>query len=166
MIETKRLDVNFTEFMANGHKYIKNVIFPIERYEAFEILQPQLAYDLDFSALYKMDIKLYSLLNESKFADSSVLVYNRMEKIKELLDKKRTHPALLLCALAINREDEKPDEYDENFQLEKIEDWRKEGFAMQDFFLFAASIMKGLPTAYNELMMSEAKEENITIIKK
>ena len=166
MIETKRLDVNFKEFTANGHKYVKNVIFPIERYEAFEILQPQLAYDLDFQAMYKQDKKMYAMANESQFADICVMLYSRMGKIKELLDKKRTHPALLLCALAINREDEDSTEFNEAFQLEKIEDWRKEGFAMQDFFLFAASIMEGLPNAYNELMMQEAKEENVTILKK
>lgn len=165
MNETKRLDLNFKEFTANGKKYLKNTVFSIKRFEAFEIWQPQLAYDLDFQAFYSQDVKLFDMINKQKFADCAVLIHNRLSKIKDLLDKKRTHPALLLCALAIVREDEDPGELDEALQLEKIEDWRKEGFAMSDFFLFAASIMEGLPNAYNEYKLQELNEEKITLTK-
>lgn len=164
MIETKKFDPNWKEFEANGNKYFVNTKLSIARYEEYEKLQPRLAYDVDFENMFKLHKQLYQLLNDRKFADAAVISYNLMSGIKDLLDKKREHPALMMCALAILREKEDPGSYDEQTQIEKIEDWRKEGFETEGFFLFAASIMKGLPKAYNEFIMEQVIEnENLKI---
>jgi hypothetical protein len=150
MNQTKRLPQGFREFEADGHKFEVNTILSIDRYEHYQKLQPRLAYGIDFQALFNSDKKVYQLLNDQRFADCAVIIHNRMNGIKDILDNKREEPGLLTAALAILRDDEDPAIFDEKFQIEKIANWRKEGYAMEDFFLFAAAIMKGLPKAYNE----------------
>ncbi len=164
MTDTKRLDPNFTTFEADGKKFTKNIIFSIERYEQYEKLQPRLAYGIDFESMFKQLKQQYQLLNDRKFADAAVISHNLMNGIKDVMDSKRVDPALLMCALAILQEGEDPATFDEKIQLEKIAAWRKEGYAIEDFFLFAASIMKGLPRAYNEYIMENAIEkQNVKI---
>lgn len=159
MIETKQFDPNCKEFVANGKKYFVNNKLSIARYEEYEKLQPRLAYDIDFENMFRQHKQQYQFLNDRKFADAAVSLHNLMSGIRDLLDSKREHPALLMCALAIVGEKEDPGVYDENVQKEKIEDWRKEGYAMEGFFLFAAGTMKGLPKAYNEFIMEQVIEK-------
>jgi hypothetical protein len=159
MTETKKFDPNCKEFEANGMKFFVNNKLSIARYEQYEKLQPRLAYGIDFETMFKLHNQLYQNLNDRKFADSAVICHNLMSGIRDLLDSKREDAALLMCALAINGENEDPGVYDEQVQKEKIEHWRKEGFAMEGFFLFAASIMKGLPKAYNAYIMDQVTEK-------
>lgn len=158
MIQTKEFDPKCTEFIADGFKFIKRQKLSIERYEQFELLQPQLAFGIDFETLFKLDKKQYELINQMKFADAAVISHNRMTSIRGLLDGKREHPALLMCALIFCFEDEDPGTYDENLQMKKIACWRKEGYAIEGFFYFAASTLKGLPKAYAEYTMEELNE--------
>ena len=66
-------------------------------------------------------------------------MHNMMAMVKDIENENREHPSLLMCALVINREGEDAGQYDEKLQLEKIEDWRKEGFDILPFFTFALS---------------------------
>lgn len=158
-METKKFDINCKEFTANGKKYTVNPVLSIARYEQYEKLQPKLAYGIDFEAMFKIQKQQYALLNDRKFADAAVISHNLMNSISDLLNSKRENPALLMCALAITGEGEDPGKYEESVQTAKIEDWRAEGFSMEDFFRFAASIMKGLPQAYNGFIMEEVIEK-------
>lgn len=157
MTKTKKFDPNCKDFIANGKRFYVNPVLSISRYEEYEKLQPRLAYDIDFETLFRLQKQQYQLLNDRKFADAAVISHNLMNSIKDLMDNKREHPALMMCALAIVGENEDPGTYDEKTQIEKINDWRAEGFAIEDFFLFAASIMKGLPQAYSESIMNQVE---------
>lgn len=161
---TKQFDPSWKEFEANGKKFTVNANLSISRYEQYEKLQPRLAYGIDFDTMFKQLKQQYQLLNDRKFADAAVISHNLMSGIKDILDLKREDPALLMCALAILGPGEDPGAYDEKVQLEKIDDWRKEGYGIDGFFLFAVSIMKGLPKAYNEYIMENVVEkENLKI---
>lgn len=155
MINTKKFDPKCKEFIANGNKYFVNSTLSIARYEEYEKLQPRLAYGIDFENLFKLQKQQYQMLNDRKFADAAVISHNIMSGIKDLMDGTRENPALLMCALAIVGENEDPGKFDEQTQLAKINDWRKEGFAMEDFFTFAAITMKGLPQAYSEYIQNQ-----------
>lgn len=160
---TKQLDIASGSFKANGKEYRVNTKLSIARYEQYEKLQPKLAYGVDFESIFRQNNKIWQLLNDRKFADAAVALYNIQSGIKDLMDGKRIDSALMMCALATLGPDEDPGVYDEQVQLAKIEDWRKEGYAQVDFFLFAASIIKGLPKAYDEFITQMSDEESLKI---
>lgn len=150
--EGKVFDPKCTQFMANGTKYFVSTKLSIKRYEEYEKLQPKLTFDVDFSTMFAALKKIYSFLNDRKFADAAVLTHNLMSGIEEVRNEKRIHPALLMAALAINAEGEDPGSYDEQVQLKKIEDWRAEGFDIYGFFIFALNTIKGFAQEYNEFI--------------
>lgn len=161
---TKEFDYKCKEFTANGKKYFVNQKLSIARFEEYQKLEPRLAYGIDFETLFQLIKKQYTLLNDRKFADAAVISHNIMNGIGDLLSDKRTDPALLMAALAIVGEGEDPGSFDEQVQLDKIADWRAEGYDMEGFFYFAASTINGLPKAYKEYIMQEVIENgNIKI---
>lgn len=148
--EVKQFDPKAKSFMANGHTYFVSTKFSITRYEEYEKLQPKLTFDLDFDSMFKELKATYEKLNQSKFADSAVKIYNLMAAINDVRNEKRIHPALLMAALAINREDEDATVFDQKLQEEKINDWRVEGYDIEGFFYFALGTIKGFAKEYNE----------------
>lgn len=166
LIQTKRFKPDFVELPANGKIYRQNRVLSIERYEQYQMLEPRLAFDIDFNNMYKQLRQLYQNLDNKKFADSAVICYNLMSGIKDLLDNKRESPALLMACLAILAPGEDPKSFDEEVQKIKIADWRAEGYAMEDFFTFVAIITNGLPKAYNEYIQeNEINEATLKITK-
>lgn len=153
------------EFMANGRKYIIKDWLPIERWIQHEKLQPQLTFGASFEQLFSNLGKAYAALNKQSFADAAVIIHNTMNGIKNANDEKRAHPALLMAALFIVREEEDFYKYDEKVMLDKIEDWQKEGLNMLDFFHLSLSSIRGFSqtlakSALNQLNeISETSEE-------
>jgi len=88
-------------------------------------------------------------MNKSKVADAAVIIHNLLNGIAEHLDK-RDHPILQLCALFINTKDEDKTVFDEGVTQEKIDNWKKEGYAIEDFFQLAFNFVEGFIPAYNE----------------
>lgn len=146
----KKFDPNQKSFEANGKKYFVQPKLSIARYEEYEKLQPKLTFDLDFNSVFSVLRKSYKYLNDREFANAAVSIYNLMSSIDDVRNEKRIHPALLMAALAINREGEDPGVFDQKVQEEKIADWRAEGYQIEDFFLFALSTINGFAKTFNE----------------
>jgi len=90
-------------------------------------------------------------------ADAAVIIHNLLNGIGENLGE-REHPILQLCALFINRDGENLDVYDPDVMAEKIDDWKKEGLAMDSFFQLAFNFVEGFIPTYNEIIQSISEE--------
>ena len=70
----------------------------------------------------------------------------------------RTHPIFQLCALFINREDEDINVYDEQIMNDKIEDWKKEGYAATNFFRLAFNLVPNFIPTFQEVSGDTSKK--------
>lgn len=154
----KSFNVKDKVFMANGRKYYMSEKISVRRFREYEKLVPLLTYGMGFNEIFSALKKAYAAANEKRFADVAVMLHNIMSGIKDADDEKRFHPALLVCALVINREGEDPGAYDESVQIEKIEDWQKEGLNMLDFFTLALTSINGFRETYLQYIAQQAKD--------
>lgn len=145
-------------FIANGKKYYISEKISVRRFREYEKLVPLLTFGLDFNSVFAALKKGYAAANEKRFADVAVILHNIMSGIKDADDEKRFHPALLVCALVINREGEDPGKYDEALQTEKIQDWQEEGLNMLDFFTLALTSINGFKETYLLYIQKQAQE--------
>ena len=168
MAEVKTLDLfKVSSFEANGHKYHISKKISIPRWREYEKLEPRLTYGVDFDSMFKQLRKAYDALNtkNGNVLDAGIIIHNLMSGIKDIESDKREHPALLMCALVINREGEDAGTFDEQLQLDKIEDWRKEGFDVLPFFTFALFSIQGFKTIYVQYIASQITEEDVKRMK-
>ncbi len=167
MGEVKTIDLfKIGTFEANGNKYHVSKKISIPRWREYEKLEPRLTYGVDFESMFKQLRKAYDALNTKagNIADAAVILHNLMSGIKDIESEQREHPALLKCALVINREGEDASAFDERLQKEKIEDWRKEGFDVLPFFTFALFSIQGFKETYvqyiaKEMIKSQPKDK-------
>lgn len=155
--EVKSVDLK-QQFSANGKNYRVTDKICIDRWTEYEKLEPRLTYGIDFESIQKSLNKLYSALNDKKFADAAVLTHNLMNGIKDALDETRVHPALLMCSLVINYEGEDTTVFNKQIQLQKIEDWQKEGLDILSFFAFALKSINGFRETYLIYIQTQAEE--------
>lgn len=146
----KELNLKDKEFTANGVRYIIHNKMCIDRYMEYEMLQPAIGLGITFDELFQNLKRAYAALNKQNFADSAVIIHNMMNGVKDVQEKKRVHPALKMCALFINRENEDLGIYDPNLMEEKINDWTKEGYSLNDFFSLAVNSIPNFREAYLE----------------
>ena len=147
--EIKRLPLDVKEFEANGRKYHVSKMLSVERWRQYEDLQPLIGFGRSFQDIFDSVKKAYEALQAPKIADASVILHNILTGIKEKLDG-RHDPALQICALFINAEGEDEKVYDEEVMKSKIEDWQKEGYAIQDFFSLAWNLVPGFIDIYKD----------------
>jgi hypothetical protein len=147
--QVKRIDFSLPYIEACGVKYHVKKTLSVDRWRQFEDLQAKVGFGKSFQELFDSVRKAYEKLQEPKIADASVILHNIMLGVKDKLDK-RHDPALQICALFINGEDEDEKVYDEEVMNKKIENWRKEGYAIQDFFTMAWNLVPGCIEIYEE----------------
>jgi len=161
-MEAKRLNFEKTPFSfeANGHTYHSTQTVCIDRFIELERLQAHVGFGKDFMYIYNKLKDAYDNMNKNKLADSAVIIHNLLNGIGQNLDK-RDHPALRLCALFVNRDDEDATVLDEDLMDAKIEDWRKEGYNISDFFQLATRSVNGFYDALEEITqnISEVEEQ-------
>lgn len=143
MKDIKSIPAGVREFQANGKRYIIMDKITVLRYKEYEKLVPRLTFGLDFNEMYKNLEKMYAALNKQQFANSAVICHNMMNGISNVNDPNRVHPAMMMAALVINREDENPGSYDETLMMDKINDWTVEGFDMMSFFELSLNSIQG-----------------------
>jgi len=134
--------------MANGHKYIVESSLSIERYIAFQKIEVELAYGVGFLGVFNAFKKALEHLNKMQLADAIVILHNTLQSITKLDNKKV--PALDMCSLFINREDEDRRYISDEMLSDKQKDWEIEGIPA-DFFL---SIALNLVRGYKEVLKS------------
>jgi len=148
-------------------KYNVKKMLSVERWREFEDLQMKVGFGRSFQELFDMVRKAYEKLQEPKIADASVILHNIMIGVKDKLDK-RHDPALQICALFINSEDEDEKVYDEDVMNQKIDNWQKEGYAIQDFFTMAWNLVPGCIEIYEEDLkntLSQVKKKESEVSK-
>lgn len=144
MNQLKTISIQTKEFMANGRKYVVSPSVTPLRFKEYEKLVPAFSFGLSWQNVYSQVLKAFELLNKQQFANAAVVMHNIANGIKTIDDPNRIHPALEMCALVINREDEDLRTYNRDLMLEKIADWQAEGYDMQGFFHFALNTIQGL----------------------
>lgn len=146
MKELKKIDFSKGYFEADGAKWYITDGISVARYQVFEELSLQFAFNATFAEIFKQLRILWDNQNAMKFAENAVILHNLMMGIVEMEQKK--HPvALRICALFINEENENIVEYSEVKMDEKIERWGKE-VDVTPFFLLACNLVSGYLPAY------------------
>ena len=145
MTQVKTLAKDQKEFTANGVKYLISDKLTPERWKEYEKLVPRLTFGLSFQDVYNQLHKAYGYLNKPnpEPVNAGVVIHNIMNGIRGIEDEKRIHPAMMMAALVILRENEDPRTYDQALMLEKVADWQKEGYDMMSFFALSLSSIQG-----------------------
>lgn len=162
MAELKKITKDTTHFTANGRKYVIADGVSIARFEEYEKLQPILAYGINHKEIFTHLRKAWDYLNSGKPNNAAVVLHNVMAGIENVDKEDRVHPGLLIAALFINREDEDVSKYDKNLSLEKINDWREEGYDVTSFFLLALNSLQGFKQTYVEYI-SQIKQDLLQV---
>lgn len=143
-------------FTANDKKYHVSKNICIERWRYYEDFQALIGFGRSFDELFQSFKKIWEALDEkggAKVATASIVCHNAMTGVKTKLEE-RHHPALMICTLFCNYEGEDETVYDEEIMNQKIEDWQKEGYNINDFFSLAWTLVPGFIETYNEDLQS------------
>lgn len=152
-METKRLDYTKDSFTANGKTYFIRDTMTIERFMQWEKLQNHYAYGLTFQQIHDKVEQSIAFANKGKGVEAWNILFNLKEGIAYRLED-RIHPALMMCSLFMVTENEDLTKWDEVLAKTKVEDWKAEGIAMNDFFQFASNFTNGFIKIYNEIFQS------------
>ena len=149
--ELKRLDLEATEFEANGKKYFVKQSLSVERFRWFEKYQVDFGFGRTYKSIADSLKKSVELGNKGKGIEAWNIILNLTNAIGEGLEK-RTNNAMMICALFIVIEDEDLTKWDEQEQLIKIADWNEEGFDVNSFFQLAANLVQGFIADLEEIL--------------
>jgi len=131
----------------------------LERFRALQKLQLEMAYATDFKTMYENLKEIYGLLNQTKFADSAVMIRDMIEGFHRI-DDKNNYPAILrYAALILNTDEEDRNAYDEEAMTRKIKLWGEAGVPIQPFFTIVLHSVRGLMENYKEIGQNISKEE-------
>jgi len=156
--QVKRLDLSKNEFVANGKNYYIEQDITTERYRWFEKYSIELAYGADFETVHNNIGNIINMFNDRKDVEAKHGLFNIYTSLKNRMED-RTDRALKLCSIFIMKEGDDPAIFDEKIARENINDWIKEGYAMQDFFTLAFNLIPGLLNALNSDSLTDSPEE-------
>lgn len=135
--------------MANGTEYFIQSNLTIARFCEFQILEKELAFSMSFQSVFKEINEACEMMNEVRFVDVAVKLDNLRRGIAKLEEKEPT--ALKICTLFINEKNEDLSEWNNDIMTKKIEDWKAEGIAVEDFFQFALNSVGGFISIYKKM---------------
>jgi len=147
--QVKRIDFNENKFEANGKVYHIETGIATGRFMEYEVYQLELMASMSISKLYEKQNVLYQLLNQCRFADAAVVLNEIRSNTVKKSEKEPT--VLKICALFINTEDEDRTVFNNDLVVRKIDDWKKEGIDIRDFFTLAFNLVPGFIEIYNKL---------------
>ena len=149
--DLKKLDFTVSEFMANGKKYFVKQSLSVERFRWFEKYQVDFGFGRSYKSIADALKKAVDFGNKGKGIEAWNIVLNLIMAIGDGLEK-RTNNAMMICALFIVTEDEDLTKWDEQMQLEKINDWNTEGYDVNSFFQLAANLVTGFIEDLEEIL--------------
>lgn len=155
--QVKRIDIEKGVFEANGKIYRIEADLSMSRYAEYQVLEKQLPYGLDAKGMFGKLRELFDLLDQQKFAQCSVMVYDLMRGAQQLMTRENT--ALRMCALFMNTDDEDRTIITEGMITSKINDWREEGIAASDFFKVAGGSVNGFSEIYQTITRITSGQE-------
>lgn len=149
MTSLKRIDFTQQKFIANGKEYTITDALSIERFAEYQALSVELGYGLTIPEIHKKVLEVEQHMNGTQFVKASVVLNDLANGIKSVNDRLPT--ALKLCTLFVVRTDEDLSKIDKLLMDEKIEDWKKEGIDIRDFFTLATNMIGGFIELYQSL---------------
>lgn len=158
----KNIDFASGQFTANGKTYYLETKLAISRYCEFQILQRELAMGMTLQEIYDGFLDSRKLLNQTRFVDVAVFIDKILTHCSKLKEKEPT--ILKICTLFINTEDEDRTTWGNDLVVRKLDDWKKEGIYVGDFFDVALTLAPGYIELYNKFtqniteMLGVAKE--------
>lgn len=153
----KRISLEEGRFSANGKEYFIEGSLTIERYAQFQILEKELAYGLTTKGMYDELNQLLKLMNKLMFVDCAIRLNNLVRGVSKL--EEREPVVLKICALYCNTADENRAVITDDMISQKIQDWKKEGLDMRDFFGLASSSVNGFQEIYRNVIQSISEKE-------
>lgn len=159
-MELKRLPLDKGEFMANGKKYLIKNTLTISRHAEFEKLQNHYAFGLSFEQMVGKLTQSIDFANKGKGVEAWNIILNLKDGIAHRLED-RAHPALLQCSLFIVTENEDLTTWNEKEQRAKIEDWNREGYDVNDFFILASNLVKNFLPIYGEIFRDISQKAKV-----
>lgn len=137
----KKIDHKLGSFVANGNTYYIKQYITVGRDVRFTNLVPQLMFGTDFKGIFTILSKINKLTSSGNdvlgaITQINMLTFNMLEAIKTVGTS--GYPLYYeLCALFINREGENEGPISDDQIKAKIDDWLKEDFDREDFFLLS-----------------------------
>lgn len=159
------LPLNTTVFEAEGVKYYVEDFIAVGRYKAYQKMEMELGFTINFSGLAGNLVSAFSALNERRDADAAVILKQIMDGVTLYQEKKPI--ALYVATLFINTEKEDRSEWSLKEAEIKIDHWKN---INANFFLgLALGRVRDFPAKYNQIAqmlsrVSEVRErmENLT----
>ena len=155
-MELKTLDYNQSSFEANGKTYYVKNSLSVERFRHFEKYQVDFGFGRTYKSISESLRKSIELANKGKGLEAWNIIFNLMNAVGDSLDK-RVNNGMLICALFIVTEDEDLTKWDEQEQLNKINDWNTEGYDVNSFFRLAANLVEGFIGDLEEVLQNTSE---------
>jgi len=156
--QLKKLDLSKKSFPANGKEYFWTQDLSLDMYIEFEKLQLEIGFDLGFDGMFKFLKELYSTVNDQKFADAAVSIYNMQDRIKKGVES-RIMPMYKLITLFFWEKDEDKRYYKEERMSEKIQDLKEEGYEVGSLFQLAFNLIPNFITNYQEHLAGTSQKK-------
>jgi hypothetical protein len=145
----KRIDIESGKFTANGTEYTIETGLTITRYCEFQILEKELGFGLTFKGMFEKIKQVTTLMNKVKFVEAATILADLQRGITKINERE---PAVLkICALFMNFPGEDRTAWNNDLLNQKLDDWRKEGLDMRDFFTVALNSVNGFLGVYQQV---------------
>jgi hypothetical protein len=139
MKELRKIDfATLKYFECGGRKFYVNESLSFARYRELQKISIEFGFSANFEDIFKNLAKSIESYNKHDYFNMSITLYKIQEGIKNLEDK--DDPALRICALFINEENEDIATYNEALMKSKIDCWGRE-LSIDPFFYLAASLV-------------------------
>jgi len=140
---------------ASGTKYVFLDSLSIDAYTKYRELIPAVTLGLTWEKVFKMingAIEALTTGNEllKGHRQALDLLFNLNAGIKDFTDNSRNDACLTMASLWIVTEKEDLSTFDQRVCDAKIEDWKKAGYVMKDFFLLCAQKIATFTEIYLE----------------
>ena len=132
-------------FECDGRKFYVNESLSFARYRELQKISLEFGFSATFEDVFNNLAKSIEFYNKHDYFSMSITLYKIQEGIKNLPEK--DDPALRLCALFINEENEDSTVYNEGVMKSKIDSWGRE-LSVDSFFYLAASLVPGWMPVY------------------
>ena len=161
MKELRKIDfIKEKNFECGGRKFHIDESLSFDRYKELQKIGIEFGFVATFEDIFKNLTKAIEAYNKHDYFNMSIVIYKIQEGIKNLEDK--DDPALRICALFINEEDEDISAYNEALMKSKIDCWGGE-LSIDPFFYLAASLVPYWTNVYELHIrngLQEAKDES------
>ena len=161
--QIRHIDMSTAKFKANGTQYYIQSRLSTARYVEYLKLGNEITFNTDFEGMYSTLNRIFEAASHGNDLIESnhkcrELSYNQINAIVDFTN--RDHPTVLrFCALFINGEDEDISKYDDRIIDKKIEDWTKEGLAIDDFFYLVANFIPSFRDTFRSQSQKQGGKE-------